>query len=77
MKFSLHPAVVAAIVAIVVEDTLFLFWRYSEGVNTGSGRLQSDLKLDAAGKQAAQNPEQFQKSLEESIKRDRERKGKP
>jgi hypothetical protein len=75
MKSSLHPAVAACIIILAVGGIVFFLWRGSQGINRGGGRLQSDLNFDAVSKKAQQDPEQFRKELEASIKRGQAGKG--
>jgi hypothetical protein len=75
MKNPVHPAIVATAIVLVVAGAVFFLWRGSMGVNTGPGKLQSDLKLDEATQEAQKDPEKFRKAVEESLQKDKARGG--
>ena len=76
MKSSLHPAAIAAVLLIVICGVIFMVWRNTEGVNHGSGRLVSDLKIDDSTKRAQNDPEAWRKEVEASIKKDKDSQSK-
>lgn len=76
MKRQIHPAVIAIILTVAIGLVVFLIWRGSEGINPGPGRMESDLDMGRAAEDAKKDPAKFQKELEESLKRDRERNNK-
>ena len=76
MKASLPPAVVVGVLLVVVAGVIFFLWHGSQGVNSGPGRMQSDLKMDKATQAAQQNPEEFRKQVEESLKKNGVSSGK-
>ncbi|HLK56907.1 MAG TPA: hypothetical protein VKU00_10095 [Chthonomonadaceae bacterium] len=75
MKTAVHPAVVITVIVVVAAGAIFFVWRGSQGINTGPGKMQSDLKMDEAAKKAQQDPEAFRKAVQESLQKDKARNG--
>jgi len=69
MKSQVHPAVVIAIIAVVLGVAIFFVYKGSGGVNGGDGKLKSDLNMDGAMKKAEQDPEAFKKAIQDSAKK--------
>ncbi len=69
MKQQVHPAVVIGVLVVVAIGAIFFVYKGSNGVNSGTGKLQSDLKMDEAAKKADSDPEAFKKSVQDSLKK--------
>jgi hypothetical protein len=71
VKKSVHPAVIVAVLVVVVSAVVLVLWKGSQGVNPGPGKLQSDLKLDEASKAAQADPDKFKAAVEASMAKDK------
>jgi hypothetical protein len=75
MKQQVHPAVVVAVLVVVVLGAVFAIYKGGNGINSGNGKLQSDLKLDEAAKKAQSDPEAFKKEIQDSMKKNNVKMG--
>ncbi len=71
MKSEVNPLIAGIVIVILVAVLGFFIWKHSQGPNTGSGRMRSDLDMSKAQK----DPAKFQQDLQDLIKRDREAHG--
>lgn len=71
MKSQVNPIVAVVVVVVLLLGAALFFWKGSQGANSGSGKLQSDLNMDKIEK----DPEKLRQSIEESLKKDKERRG--
>ena len=69
MKSQVNPIVVVIVLVVVVLGLGLYFWQGSQGVNTGSGKLQSNLGP------IEKDPVKLQQGIEESLQRDKKRRG--
>ena len=75
MKQQIHPAVVVGVLVVVVLGAAFAIYKGGNGINSGNGKLQSDLKMDEASKKAQADPEAFKKEIQDSLKKNNVKMG--
>ncbi len=69
MKTQVNPIVVGVVIAVVLIGVGIFLWKGGQGVNGGSGKLQSNLGA------AETDPTKFQQGIAESLKRDKQSHG--
>jgi len=69
VKTQVNPFIVGIVLAVILLAVGFFFWKGGQGVNGGSGKLQSNLGS------AEKDPVKFQQGIAESLKRDKEQHG--
>jgi hypothetical protein len=69
MKNQLNPKVAFTIIALVLIGAVFFVWKSSNGVNTGSGRMQSNLGP------IEKDPNKLQQEIRQSIEADKKSHG--
>lgn len=70
MKSQINPVVAVILIVVVVAVAGFLIWRGSQGVNTGSGRLKSDLDFSKMEK----DPVKLQQGIQELLRKEQQEK---
>ena len=68
MKRQIHPVVAGLIIVVFLGVIGLLFWNHSQGINTGPGKLKSDMKL------TEMDPEKFKQGVAELLRKEREQK---
>ena len=71
MKQNVSPVVFISIIAVVVVVAGFFLWKSSKGVNSGSGRLQSDLNTSAVSNSIKNDPDKFSKEVQDSFNKNK------
>jgi hypothetical protein len=69
LKTQVNPIVVGVVIALVLLCAGFFMWKSGQGVNGGSGKLQSNLGP------VETNPDKFKQGIADSLKRDQQKHG--